>query len=126
MSYLEPLPEGCPPEEAEEIVEPVEVFRLVRQNPPTLAEFRSQRAEKPDKVFKDVPECQARGLSVFTNRRDAAEKALRLPRFRGFFICRVALQPGAGRIQQTFQPSHHTWWPLASFDILVHSGVETA
>jgi hypothetical protein len=40
-------------------------------------------------------------------------------------ICRIALQPGAGNIQQTFQPSHHTWWPLAAFDILVNSEVET-
>jgi len=124
MSYREPLPEGCPPEAAEEIPAPREVFRLVRGNPPTLNDFKSQRAEKPEAVFK-VSECQARGLSVFAERRDAEERALRLPRFRGCSICRVTLQDGAGRIQQTFQPSHHTWWPLAAFDILAHCGLQT-
>ena len=36
MNYREPLPEGCPPEVAEEIVAPREVFRLVRCNPPSM------------------------------------------------------------------------------------------
>lgn len=125
MSYRESLPEGCPPDAAEETAVPREVFRLVRNHPPTLEDFRSQRAEKPNAIFH-VTECQARGLSVFAERRDAADKALKLPRFRGCLVCRVTLQPGAGRIQQTFQPSHHTWWPLAAFDILAHCGVEVS
>lgn len=124
MSYREPLPEGCPPEEAEEIAESREVFRLVRNNPPRFDDFRSQRAEKPDAVFQ-VTECQARGLSVFADRRDS-ERALKLPTLRGRLICRLRLEPGAGRIQQTGRPSHHTWWPLADFDILAHVGMEDA
>lgn len=124
MTYREPLPEGCPPDAAEEIAASREVFRLVRNSPPTLDDFRSQRAEKPQAVF-EVPECRARGLSVFAERRDAEAKALKLPRFRGCLVGRVTLQAGAGRIQQTFQPSHHTWWPLASFDILAQCGVDT-
>ena len=36
MNYREPLPEGCPPVVAEEIVAPREVFRLVRCNPPPM------------------------------------------------------------------------------------------
>jgi hypothetical protein len=125
MSYREPLPEGCPPDAAEEIAAPREVFRLVRNTPPTMDDFRSQRAEKPRAIFQ-VSECQARGLSVFADRQDAEAKVLKLPRFRGCFVCRVTLQAGAGRIQQTFQPSHHTWWPLAAFDILAHGRVEHA
>jgi hypothetical protein len=124
MSYREPLPEGCPPDAAEEIAAPREVFRLVRGNPPTLDDFKSQRAEKPDAVFQ-VSECQARGLSVFVERRDS-ERALKLPTLRGRLICRLRLEAGAGRIQQTGRPSHHTWWPLAAFDILAHCGAETA
>lgn len=126
MSYREPLPEGCPPDAAEEIATPRTVFRLARTNPPTLDDFRSQRAEKPERVFPCVTECQARGLSTFADRRDLEARALKLPYLRGRLICRVSLQAGAGRIQQTGQPSHHTWWPLATFDILSHSGVETA
>ncbi|MBK6728412.1 MAG: hypothetical protein IPG63_14445 [Xanthomonadales bacterium] len=125
MNYRDLLPEECPPEAAEEIAAPRDVFRLVRNMPPTLDDFRSQRAEKPETVFQ-VSECQARGLSVFAERQDAEARALKLPRFRGCLVCRVTLEAGAGRIQQTFQPSHHTWWPLAAFDILTHCGMETA
>ena len=124
MSYREPLPEGCPPGAADEIAAPREVFRLVRGNPPTVDDFKSQRAEKPDAVFQ-VPECQARGLSVFAERRDS-ERALKLPTLRGRLICRLRLDTGAGRIQQTGRPSHHTWWPLAEFNILANCGVETS
>lgn len=124
MSYRELLPEGCPPDAAEEIGMPREVFRLARINPPTLDDFRSQRVEKPNRVFPGVTECQARGLSVFADRRDLEARALKLPYLRGRFMCRVTLQAGAGRIQQTFQPSHHTWWPLAEFDILAHCTIE--
>ena len=124
MSYREPLPEGCPPDAAKEIAAPQEVFRLTRTNPPTLADFRSQRAEKPGRAFPGVTECQACGLSVFADRQDLVMKALKLPYLRGRLVCRVALDAGAGRIQQTGQPSHHTWWPLAAFDILAHCGEE--
>ena len=116
MSYREPLPEGCPPAEAEEVSVERVVFRLVRSTPPTLDDFRSQRAECPSAAFR-VAECFARGLSVFADQRDC-EKRRKLPRFRQSSICAVRLSAGAGRIQQTFEPSHHTWWPFAAFDIL--------
>lgn len=125
MNYREPLPDGCPPDAAEEIVRPRDVFRLVRTNPPTAKDFRSQRAEKPDRTFPEIDECQARGLSVHADRRDS-EKALRLPALRGRLICRLRLGAGAGKIQQTGRPSHHTWWPLADYDVLTQCTVETA
>ena len=123
MTYREELPGGCPPEEAEEIAEPRDVFRLVRNRTPTEHDFRSQRAEMPVRVFRGVTVCQARGLSVHADRRDAL-RALKLPRLRGRFICRLRLDAGADSIQQTGAPSHHTWWPLAEFDILDHGKVE--
>lgn len=124
MSYREPLPDGCPPYAAEEIAAPREVFRLVRGNPATWDDFRSQRAEKPNRQFPGITECQARGLSVYVERKDC-EKLLKLSHMRNRLVCRVCLDIGAGRMQQTFQPSHHTWWPLAAFDILARCGVET-
>ena len=124
MSYREPLPDGCPPDTAEEIVQPCEVFRLVRTNPPTEADFKSQRAEKPRHTFFGIDECQARGLSVHTERHDS-EKALKLPKLRGRLICRLRLGLGAGKIQQTGRPSHHTWWPLADYNALAQCTVET-
>jgi hypothetical protein len=81
LIFREPLPHGCPPDEAEEITAEREVFRLVRGDPATWNDFQSQRAQKPDAVFA-VSECQARGLSVFADRRDS-ERALKLPALRG-------------------------------------------
>lgn len=125
MSYRETLPSGCPPETAAEISTEREVFRLVRTNPATEEDFRSQRAENPESVFVNVTECQARGLSVFARRTDS-EKARRLFHLRSRLICRVQLTTGAGSILQTGRRSHHTWWPLANFDILAHCEVEEA
>lgn len=122
MSYREPLPEGCPPPGAAEVSAAREVFRLVRNRPPGDGDFRSQRAERPTASFIGVSECQARGLSVFGERRDC-EKARMLPALKGRCVCRVRLESGAGRLQQTGRPSHHTWWPLAAFNILAHCEV---
>ena len=43
MNHREPLPEDCPPGEAEEISVPFTVYRLVRNDPPTDDDFRSQK-----------------------------------------------------------------------------------
>jgi hypothetical protein len=126
MSFRDSLPAGCPPDAAEEIATPREVFRLVPADPPSLADFKSQRQENPNKRFPGVSECVVCGISVFGDKHDAVAKAQKLPRLRNHKVCRVTLIAGAGRIQPTFQPSHQTWWPLAAFDILAHSGVETA
>lgn len=61
MSYREPLPQGCPPDAAVEISTAWQVFRLVRTNPPTDSDFRSQRAEKPLHRFRNVTECRPAG-----------------------------------------------------------------
>jgi hypothetical protein len=124
MIYREQLPDDCPPIEAGLVEENLDVFRLVRQSPPTDSDFQSQRAEKPDAVFNSVSECIARGLSVFTDRRDC-ERASKLPALRGRHLCRVRLTNGAGSIEQTGRPSHHTWWPFAEFAILPRCVVES-
>lgn len=115
MTYREPLPDDCPPEESEDITEPLIVFRLVRNNPPTDDDFKSQRAEKPTQNF-GVSECIARGVSVFKERA-AAEKMSKARNLKGTMVCQVELDRGAGRIQRTGSRSHYTWWPLANFDI---------
>ena len=124
MRYREPLPNDCPPDTAEEIRATQVFFRLVRTNPPTDTDFISQRGENPDRGFGKISECQARGLSVFAERGDS-QRALKLPGLRGRQICRVVLNAGAGRIQKTSRRSHHTWWPLADFEILANCLVET-
>ena len=71
MRYREPLPEGCPPDAAEEISAAWRVFRLVRTKPPTDRDFRSRQTESPMRQFHGATECRTRGLSVYTARRDA-------------------------------------------------------
>ena len=125
MNFREELPPDCPPADAEEIASAREVFRLVRSMPPAPADFDSQRREKPGWKF-GVPECLARGVSVFSDSSDC-ERVMKLPHMRGRKICRVRLDSGAGKIKKTFDHSHHTWWPFASFDILGHcNGGQTA
>ena len=116
MTYREPLPDGCPPDKAEEIESPWVVYRLVRNSPPTGGDFRSQRAEQPTVHF-NVCECRACGVSVFTNRLDA-ENQRRRRKLKSRVVCRVTLTPGAGRIKKTGGTSHHTWWPYYDYDIL--------
>ena len=122
MTYREELPVNCPPAAAEEIVQRRDVYRLVRTDPPTDDDFRSQRAEKPGHHFRD--ECRARGLSVHSDPHDS-EQARRLPTLQGRLICRLHLDAGAGELLQTGRPSHHTWWPLASYDVLAVAAVES-
>ena len=122
MTYRDPLPDGCPPNEAELISEAKKVFRLVKQIPPSIGDFQSQRKEKPNKTFS-VSECQACGLSVFADRKDIS-RARKLTLFRGHHICQVELTEGAGCMQKTGGSSHHTWWPFRDYDILAHCTVE--
>ena len=123
LEYREPLPDDCPPANAEEIVEPRIVYRLVRIDPPSLDDFRSQRAENPAATFRRVTECQARGVSVFMDIEDVNKRRER-PRLSGTLICAVVLDKGAGRILQPNRKSSHcTWWPLANYDILANCRV---
>ena len=57
MTYREPLPDDCPPDEAEEIDAPRVVYRPVRNDPSTDDDFQSQRAERPDRIFRNITEC---------------------------------------------------------------------
>jgi hypothetical protein len=117
MTYREPLPDDCPPDEADEITSPRVVYRLVRNNPPADEDFISQRAQRPDRVFRNINECQARGLSVRTD-LDSAVELTGLRTMRDRMLCQVQLAHGAGRIMQTGEDPHHsTWWPLADYDV---------
>ena len=100
MIYREPLPDDCPPEEAAEIDAPRVVYRLVRNNPPTDDDFRSQRAERAERNFRNITECQARGLSVRTELASAVD-LMGLRTMRGRMLCQVQLDHGSGRIMQT-------------------------
>jgi hypothetical protein len=116
VRYREALPADCPPEDSEEVVAVRMVYRIVRTAPAADDDFRSLQDLKPSCDYGS-DSCMARGLSVFTDKIDC-EQRLKLPSLRGRLVCAVTLRPGAGRLKQTRQPSHQTWWPLADFDIL--------
>lgn len=127
MAYLESLPTGCPPPEAEEIITPRTVFRLVSTEPPTMEDFKSLRALNPmgEPLRVAGKECQYRGLSVVLSMDDCTS-LLKLKTQRNKKVCAVTLDTGAGRIKNTatvVRPTHHTWWPFAKFDILSHSAI---
>ena len=107
MTYREPLPDDCPPDTADEITSPSLVYRLVRNYPPIKDDFRSQRAKRSDRVFRNVSEYQARGLSVRTNLVSAMELMGFRP-MRGRMLCQVQMDHGAGRIMQTSGDPHHS------------------
>ena len=125
MTYRESLPDNCTPDTADEITSPRLVYRLVRNNPPTDDDFCSQRAEQPDRVFRNISECQARGLSVRTDLESAVD-LMGLRTMRGRMLCQVQLDHGSGRIMQTGEDPHHsTWWPLADYLILANCSLVT-
>ena len=47
MTYREPLPDDCPPDEADEITSPRLVYRLVRGIPPTNEDFPPSGLKNP-------------------------------------------------------------------------------
>ena len=61
MTYREPLPEGCPPDDAEEITTPRIVYRLVRSNPPTDDDFRSSGPKTRTGFFAESPSAKPAG-----------------------------------------------------------------
>ena len=122
LIYREPLPEDCPPPDAEEIAGPRVVYRLVENDPPVDDDFSSWRVKNPGEQPRNASECHARGLSVYSRSRDV-RKMIELSGATEARVCQVALDQGAGRIQKTGGRSHYTWWPRADFDILARCQV---
>lgn len=116
MEFRDDLPNGCPPPEATEIVNPTIVFRLVEGDEPSETDFLTHRQLWPNKNFQ-VSECQVRGLSVQLNAQDS-RRFRALPTQKHKKIAKVHLDKGAGYIQRTGRHGHFTWWPFKGFDFL--------
>ena len=94
---------------------PRSFFRMVRNAPPTGADFRSQRQEQPAAALRNVSECHARGVSLFGARRDV-EYWLRKRKFAGYAAAVVLLDAGMGSVMKSGSRSHFTWRPAAGLD----------
>ena len=81
--------------------------------------------ERPDRVFHNIGECQARGLSVRTD-LDSAVELMGLRTMRGRMLCQVQLDRGTWRIMLTGEDHHHsTWWAFAGYDIMANCSLVT-
>lgn len=117
-AYREELPEGCPPDDATDIVGETVVYRMLDSNPATDKDFDSWRTLNPDSECPDgVCECRARGVSV-RNEEAASRRLQKLPKFKNCFIGKLTLDVGAGKIKKTGGRAHYDWWPFANYDIL--------
>ena len=125
LEYLEPLPDGCPPDSAVEIVEPRIVYRLVGSNPPTLDDFKSLRSLNPGNPYKNPnTECLANGVPVYIDIEFADEVRQGVTKLNKKLICADVLDKGAGHILLTNpETTHCTWWPLPEYDIIANCQV---
>lgn len=117
MRYRDEFPEGCPPPEAVEIRERVVVYRLADGFPGRARDFKTMWQRQPgSQDLMGEKECQAKGLSVFTDLDDALTALRR--RGSGYAIS-LELGAGTGVIQETpsrSARSHCTWWPAYGID----------
>jgi hypothetical protein len=88
------------------------VYRIVRTDPPTLADLTSAAAlGRPPPRTPELARLYD-GLSVFSTERQARNKARDLP-VLGTYLAAVALEDGAPvRLERTLRgsPGHHTLW----------------
>lgn len=110
MQWPSHFPNDCPPEDSQSANG--EFYRLVRHNPPKERDFKSYREEQPEREYKDIPECQLVGLSVYSDLDGIIRLLERIPALRKKRRpAKGELIPDLGRIKNTGKDkSHHTWW----------------
>ncbi|WP_198158695.1 hypothetical protein [Picosynechococcus sp. PCC 73109] len=121
MQFHDHLPEkNCPPVEAD-IPKKMKVYCLIKNDTPSLEDFKSLKERRPERFFDDPDkDCQSCGLSVFTD-LEGIELAKQISRsLRKRKTAEGLLTENTGEIQNT--PSnrtgntHHTWWPLKNIN----------
>ena len=116
--WLEDLPENCPPGDIEADYKGC-FYRFVKTYPPTMEDFKSQRALYPDKVFDGNPtECQTRACSVYSGEKAYKAVRKRCSRFKKLYVVSFDFKPERGCCKQTGNDkSHYSWWISANFDV---------
>lgn len=126
IKYRDPLPEGCPPDEAEVIAEKRVLYHFTFEPIDPDNDFRSQRQKQPGAMRNDPrDECNARGLTMWDDLGVARGELKNMQRRFGDRpsggiwaarrICRVELNDGAGATLKTYRDHHWTWWPAAGY-----------
>ncbi|MCT7964001.1 hypothetical protein NG791_25320 [Laspinema sp. D1] len=112
MERSKNFPPNCPPQKVEKASG--EVYRLIDSKHPSAKDFRSWYELYPERKYdSQVKECEAHGLSVFTQKSSIFSLFNRSPRLRKKKVALGKLTPDLGVMLNT--PSkddklHHTWW----------------
>lgn len=110
--YGEVLPEQCPPAHANDNGYP-QAFRLVANDPPVAADFRSKAAEGKA-CAKNVDPCQWASCSLFTAWPGELVKLGRIRR-RYSHVATLSIQQGVGR--SLAASGHVDYWRYANVDL---------
>lgn len=114
MSTYAGYPPNCPPATAAAPTGQV-VYRVASGQSPAAQDFLSYL--EMGRRIAAGRECLARGLSVYTDKADAENRA-RL--YGGTYIAEALLDGSSGALaatpNQKTPDSHHTWWPFDGVD----------
>lgn len=115
MEFCEPLPDKCPPHQAEDKAYG-EAWRVVEGSQPGAKDFASHAKKGIPKRPTDS-ECDHASCSLFTSRTTIAGLVTRMPktRFKDPHIAKLAIPKGAGLSLENNR-SHVHFWMFASFD----------
>ena len=108
MNWPTFFPRNCPPAESKAAAGIV--YRLINRTTPGPEDFKSHRERFPNRIFSS--ECQACGLSVYTDKDDIARLKKRIPGMRAKQVASGKLDANSGQLLHTSsaEVSHHTWW----------------
>jgi hypothetical protein len=120
MTFPTHFPADCPPKAAKAVNG--YVFRFVRKDIPEDGDFESHFVL--EMRFDASKKCEACGCSVYLSEKDARAKANTVPALRKKQLARARLSAEWGKIAQTGEPTHHTWWivegkkPAVLFEVI--------
>jgi hypothetical protein len=119
FEWVEPLPDDCPPAEAER-PDNREFFRLVGTIPPADHDFDSNRKLRP-RHWLGPDECSNRACSLWNTYQQCDNKR-KLPTLKTKKVVKLTLPPESGVILRTHHSSggHHSWWRAKGFDPCAH------
>lgn len=118
-TYIEELPDGCPPDDAVDTDDRL-VLRLVPSDNVQIEDFHSHAKLGKSKP-KDICGCRWASCSVF-NSPDAQHSPnamVKLPRVRNKalkFVAELALNPSSGKLKDAPTGGHVDLWMYDSFD----------
>jgi hypothetical protein len=114
MKWAEPLPQNCPPKEANPPNHEC-YYRLIEYMEPSEIDFCSHRMRWPDKQFH-TSECVAMAISVF-DKISSCQKVRLFPTHKNKKIVEITLPQESGLIKQNGRDlSHFSWWRYKEFN----------